>query len=379
MEKPYRLLAPGPVPVPDLVMKVMAEKVLHHRTPAFEKILLETWNGLKFVFKTEQPVQILTGTGSAAMEAAVVNILSPGDEALVVVSGKFGERWAEICERYGVITHRWNLEWGHPATAAALSAQLKLLPRVKAVFTQVCETSTATLHPVHEMNKIIRAERPDVLFAVDAITAVGCMPLPMDEWELDVVVAGSQKAFMIPTGLSFIAMSPRAWRAQASAKCPKYYLDLAAEKKANDRKETHFSTPTPLIAGLNAVLRRMQEVGLDRVIQRCELLASVTRTYGERLGLDTFSEAPSSSVTALRVPDGVDSAKVRDWLEREKNITIMGGQDQLKGKILRVGHMGDVRDEDMLALFLALAEKFNGQINTHEVAAHLQTIPALFA
>lgn len=378
-QKPYRLLAPGPVPVPSAVMAAMSAKVLHHRTPAFEKILLETWEGLKFVFKTRQPVQILCGTGSAAMEAAIVNVLSPGDEALVIVSGKFGERWAEICERYGVKTHRWNIEWGHPAHAQQFSEKLRAHRTLKAVFTQVCETSTATLHPVHELSTVIQRESPGTLFAVDAITAVGCMPLPMDEWGLDVVIAGSQKAFMVPTGLSFIALSERAWKAQAAAKCPKFFFDLALEKKANARKETHFSTPTPLIAGLNIVLQRMQEVGMDQVIQRCELLAGFTRTYGERLGLDTFSEAPSSSVTALRVPEGVDSSAMRDWLEKERNITIMGGQDQLKGKILRVGHMGDVRDDDMIELFHAFNEFLKENCDMSDAAARLKLVPPLFA
>jgi aspartate aminotransferase-like enzyme len=374
---PYRLLAPGPVPVPKAVMNTMSERVLHHRTPAFEKILLESWKGLQYVFKTAQPVQILTGTGTSAMEAAVVNTCSPGDEALVVVSGKFGERWAEICARYGIKTRVLKVEWGHSVALETLAAELKG-KNFRAVFSQVCETSTATLHPVQHMAALIRRECPEVLFVVDAITAVGCLPLPMDEWDLDVVIAGSQKAFMIPTGLSFIAMSERAWAAQSKAKCPKFYLDLALEKKANARKETHFSTPTPLIAGLNAVLARIQEAGLDQVIQRCELLAGATRTFGERLGMTVYSQSPSSSVTALRVADGVDSGGVRDWLERERNITVMGGQEQLKGKILRVGHMGDVRDDDMTALFASLAEKLGRDFDARELEQRLSAVPVLF-
>lgn len=374
---PYRLLAPGPVPVPKSVMQLMSEKVLHHRTPAFEKILLETWAGLQSVFKTKQPVQILTGTGTSAMEAAVINICSPGDEVLVVVSGKFGERWAEICQRYGIKTQTLQVEWGHAVSLDALSAALKN-KNFKAVFTQVCETSTATLHPIEQMSALISREAPGTLFAVDAITAVGCLPLPMDDWHLDVVIAGSQKAFMIPTGLSFIALSERAWKAQASARCPKFYLDLALEKKANDKKETHFSTPTPLVLGLNAVLNRVQEVGADQVAARCELLASVTREFGERLGLKVYSRAPSSSVTALSVPAGVDGVGLRDWLERERNITIMGGQDQLKGKIIRVGHMGDVRDDDMTALFLSLADRLAVSVGLQELETRLAKVPVLF-
>jgi aspartate aminotransferase-like enzyme len=375
---PYRLLAPGPVPVPQAVLKRMSEKVLHHRTPAFEKLLIESWAGLKYVFQTRQPVQIIAGTGTAAMEAAVVNSLSPRNEALVIVSGKFGERWVEICERYGITTHKLNVEWGSAASEAKLQEALKKIKNVKAVFTQVCETSTATVHSVRQLSQVVRKEASQALFVVDAITAVGCMPLPMDEWELDIVIAGSQKAFMIPTGLSFVALSEKAWRAQAQSTCAKFYLDLAAEKKANDRKETHFSTPTPLIVGLHAVLQQMQQVGMQKVIERCELLAGFTRTYGERLGLMTYSESPSSSVTALRTPDGIDSAKLRDWLEKEKNITIMGGQDQLKGKIIRVGHMGDVRDDDMFALLAALKEYMKSSEDISDAESKLKQVPTLF-
>ena len=385
---PYRLLAPGPVPVPRAVLELMHDKVLHHRTPAFEKFLNEAWTGLKRVFGTEQAVQILCGTGSSAMEAAVVNLLSPGDEALVIVSGKFGERWAEIAERYGVKTHRWNLPWGEPAAPAELAARLKAHPHVKIVCTQACETSTATLHPVRALAETVRQESR-ALFAVDAITAAGCLEMPMDAWGIDVMVAGSQKAFMIPTGLSFIALSPRAWAANAAARCPRYYLDLAAEKKANAKGETHFSTPTPLVIGLAVVLNRMLQVGVDRVIKRCELLADVTRVYGARLGLATFSKSPSPSVTALSVPEGLDSTALRAELEKEYNITVMGGQDQLKGRVLRVGHMGDVRNEDMLALFEALAELLEartGEKRTVEFAkwrgeleARLKQVEPLFA
>lgn len=378
---PYRLLAPGPVPVPPTVLKAMGEKVLHHRTPEFEKLLRECWSGLKFVFGTKQPVQILAGTGTAAMEAAVVNLLSPGDQALVVVSGKFGERWVEISNRYGIKAHRLDVPWGRPVKLEEFEAALKSHRAVKAVFTQVCETSTATVHPVQKMAQIV-ARDSAALFIVDAITAVGCMPLPMDEWNLDCVVAGSQKAFMIPTGISFVALSEKAWRAQAQARLPKYYLDLAAEKMANGRGETHFSTPTPLVVGLHLVLSEMQKRGLNAVIERCQALATATREAGAALGLATFSLAPSSSVTALVTPEGVNSAQTRDWLEKERNITIMGGQDHLKGKILRVGHMGYITNDDMKALIQALAESL-GQAGSVQNALNvltnrLQSVEPLF-
>ena len=371
---PYRLLAPGPVPVPPQVMRAMSERLIHHRTPAFEKILVETWSQLQMVFGTRQPVMILTGSGTAAMEAAVVNTLSPGDEVLVVVSGKFGERWAEMCERFGAVVRRLTVDWGQAADLATFEGLLS--PRLRAVFTEVCETSTATLHPVREMARLSRARAPEALFAVDAITAVGCMPLPMDEWDLDVVVGGSQKAFMIPPGLAFIALSERAWKAQALARAPKYYLDLAGELAANKKRENHFTIPTPLVIGLHQVLTQMKSVGMERVYRRCEALASGTRAAGRQLGLATFSRAPSPSVTALEI---ADSGKVRDWLERERHITVMGGQDHLKGRILRVGHMGDVRDVDMVALFTALGESLGRGFEPSALAAELKSAPTLFA
>lgn len=378
---PYRLLAPGPVPVPPLVLQAMSDKVLHHRTPEFEKILRDVWAGLKSVFLTKQAVQVIAGTGSAAMEASVCNLLSPGDQVLVVVSGKFGERWAEICERYSIKVHRLDVPWGEPVKLEELEAALKSHRAVKAVFSQVCETSTATVHPIQKMSQLI-AKTSQAMFIVDAITAVGCMPLPMDDWNLDCVIAGSQKAFMIPTGLSFIALSERAWKAQAQSRLPKFYFDLDAEKKANSKGETHFSTPTPLIVGLNVVLKQMQSRGLNMVIERCQALSKATRDACAELGLQPFSSSPSASVTALKTPNGVNSAQLRDWLEKERNITIMGGQDHLKGKIIRIGHMGYILNSDMKALIQALAEgvKSEGVQNAVTVLENqLKSVEPLFA
>ena len=378
---PYRLLAPGPVPVPPAVLKAMSAKVLHHRTPEFEKVLREVWAGLQSVFATKQSVHIIAGTGSAAMEAAVVNLLSPGDQVLVVVSGKFGERWVEMCERYSLKVHRLDVAWGSAVQLPELAAALKSHRAVKAVFTQVCETSTATVHPVQKMAQMVH-QNSAALFVVDAITAVGCMPLPMDDWDLDCVIAGSQKAFMIPTGLSFISLSQRAWQAQAQARLPKYYLDLAGEKKANDRGETHFSTPTPLVVGLGVVLKKIEQRGLNGVIERCQALAMATRESCEILGFKTFSASPSNSVTALTTPEGVDSAQLRDWLEKERNITVMGGQDHLKGKIIRVGHMGYILDEDMKALIQALNEGLGQPEGVQKALSvlthHLKSVEPIF-
>lgn len=380
--RPYRLLAPGPVPVPETVMHAMSSKVLHHRTPEFLKILKSVWSDLKLVFDTEQPVTILTGTGSAAMEAAVVNSLKAGDHALVVVSGKFGERWAEICERYHIRTIRWDVAWGESLDLAAFESTLKQYPDIKTVFTQACETSTATLHPIYQMSDLVKKNLPQALFAVDAITAVGCMELPMDAWNIDIMVGGSQKAFMIPTGLSFVALSERAWARQNESLSQKFYLDLASEAKANAKGDSQFSIPTPLMTGLSVVLENLRDGSRRKLLQnRCALLASITRDVGVKLGLSVYSKSPAPSVTALSTNS--DSAALRDRLEKEFNITVMGGQDQLKGKILRVGHMGDVRDEDMLAFFNALSECLgkSGDWNQMKASteARLKEVPPLFA
>lgn len=350
-----RLLTPGPVPVPHAVLKLFSEPVLHHRTPEFESIFTRALSGLKKVFQTEQSVCILTGTGSAAMEAAVVNTLSPGDEVLCVVSGKFGERWADMCEAFGCHTHRLEIPWGHTLPLDLFEQALRQHSRVKAVLTQVCETSTATLHPVREMAALTRKHAPEALFQADAITAMGCLALPMDEWGLDVMVAGSQKAFMLPTGLSFIGLSARAWKAAETSQIKKYYFNLRSEKAANAKNQTYFSTPTPLIRGLDRVLSEMNQKGISQIQARSERLSEVTRETAAELGFATFSQSPSPSVTALRMPEGIPGEAFRDWLETERGLCVMGGQDQLKGQVLRIGHMGDISNDDMRAFFEALA------------------------
>jgi aspartate aminotransferase-like enzyme len=380
-EHPYRLLAPGPVPVPEAVLRTLGERVLHHRTPQFVTLMQGVWLRLKSFFATSQPVLILTGSGTAAMEAAVTNTLSPGDEALVVVTGKFGERWAEICESFSVHTHRFNVPWGENLDLESFNQTVASLPNVRVVFTQGCETSTATIHPIQQMSEIVHRLLPEALIAIDAITMVGCQPLPMDEWGLDVVIAGSQKAFMIPAGLSFIALSERAWKAQSEAWADRYYFDLAEERKCNKSGDSHFSIPTPLIMALSLVLEQVQNKGMECLWKRCAALSEATRFTAQALGLGIYSQAPAASVTALLTAS--DSGNIRDRLEREFNITIMGGQDQLKGKILRVGHMGDVRNDDMIALFAGLSQILGkesefAQIKS-ELARQLQQAGTLFA
>lgn len=351
----YRLLTPGPVPLPTEVLNALAQPILHHRTPEFEAILQRVWAGLKWIFETEQQVMMLTSTGSGAMEAALVNTLSPGDSVLAVINGKFGERWADMAERFGAIVTRIQVPWGESVQIAQLQSELKKTGDYKALLVQAVETSTATQNPIFEIGQLLK-NHPQCLFMVDAITGLGAMTLPMDQWGIDVMVAGSQKAFMLPTGLSFIALSDKAWQAQKHAKMPRYYFDLELELKANKKGQTYFSSANSHTVALDVVFQRFIKRGKNLIKARCEILAEATRAAGQALGLKVYSKSPAVSVTALELPVSVDGQKLRDHLEKKYFVTFMGGQDQLQGKILRIGHLGYITDEDMRAGFTSLAE-----------------------
>lgn len=347
---PYRLMTPGPVPLHPDVEKILGEPMIHHRTPEFEACLRRTAEKLKEAFATVQPVFMHASTGTGAMESAIVNTLSPGDEVLCVVSGKFGERWAQMCKIFGLKTTVLNVNWGEAVKLEDLKRELDLHPEIKAVFTQACETSTATVHPIREMASLIKGREHTILI-VDAITAVGAMLLEMDDWGLDVVIGGSQKAFMLPAGLSFIALSQKAWGFYEKSKLPKFYWDLKLEMKSLLKGETHFSSVVPLVRALDLSLQFLTSPRKSQTLTRIQNLAQATREAAPFLGFKIYSKSPSPSVTALIVPEGIDSQKLRDHIEKEYNLTLMGGQDQLKGKILRIGHLGYISNEDMAALF----------------------------
>ncbi len=362
----YLLMTPGPVQIPEEILKTQAEPMIHHRTPAFEKILVKTFAQLKEVFQTSEPVLILTSTGSGAMEASVVNILSPGDEVLVIESGKFGERWSDICQMYGAKVTRLAVKWGEAVQPEAVQNELNKNPRLRAVFCQACETSTAVLHPIKKLADIIKT-RSDTVFVVDAITALGVTELPMDKWGLDVVIAGSQKTFMLPTGLAFISFSKKAQGFMTKATMPRYYFDARTELKALASNSTAFSSPVSLIKALSLALDLILSKGLENQIQEFKKLSAGLRAGGEALGLKNFAQSPSPSVTGFLTPDGINSEKLRAHVEEKYNLTIMGGQDQLKGKIIRVGTLGAVNSSDVRAtlarLQLALLDfKFTADI-----------------
>lgn len=337
-----RLFTPGPVPVPDRVRLAMAAPILHHRQADFLPLFKTCRVGLQRIFQTSEPVLILAASGTGAMEAAVSNFLSPGDRALVVRGGKFGERWAEICEAYGVEPVCIDVTWGEGVDPAAVTAALQEHPEIRAVYLQASETSTAACHPVKEVADAVRACEGDRLVVVDAITAIGVYDIPMDDWGLDIVVSGSQKAFMLPPGLAFLGLSERARHFAASATSPRYYFDLAKELKNQPNDQTAYTPAVTLLVGLAEALRIiLDEEGLEATWARTESLAHATREAMRAMGLRLLSPtAPSPACTAVFVPDGIDGPALRKVLRDELGVNVADGQGPLKGKIFRVAHLG---------------------------------------
>ncbi len=346
MKKDY-LLTPGPTPLPPQVSLAMAKPIIHHRTPQFQEILKEASAGLKWVFQTVNDVFIISSSGTGAMEAAVVNLLSAGDTALTVQGGKFGERWTELCQAYGIKAEVLDVEWGKAVSPDEIKKRLKNNPQIKAVFATLCETSTGVDNDIQAIAAVVK-ETPAVL-VVDAISGLGAVDLKPDAWGVDVVVAGSQKGLMLPPGLGFIAVSPKAWKLIEASKTGRYYLDLRKAKKALDKTDTPFTSSITLIIALNEALKMMQQDGLENIFKRHKVMAQATRAAVKALGLDLFAPtAASDGVTAACVPAGIDGEKLVKTMRDTYGVTIAGGQAELKGKVIRIAHMGFITESDII-------------------------------
>ncbi len=340
MQKKYFLFAPGPSPIPPEALLSMAGPIIHHRAPAYIKVLEEVRENLKYVFQTKNEVLIFASSGTGAMEGSVTNTLCAGDKALVVQGGKFGERWEQICKAYGVQANVIPVEWGSPVDPGLISKALKEDPSIKAVLIQASETSTGVMHPVKEIADIVK-QHENTILVVDAITAIGVFDLPMDAWGLDIVVGGSQKALMLPPGLAFAALSEKAWKMVETSTLPKYYFNFRKELKNIQGNQSAYTPAVSLVMGLRTVLQQIREEGLENVFARTARLADATRRAMTALGLKLFAPAsPSNALTAVFAPDGVDGQKVVKTLREKYNVTIAGGQDQAKGKIFRIAHFG---------------------------------------
>lgn len=353
MEKKF-LFSPGPTMLPPEVLLKMAEPIMHHREPEFEKIFSEIREGLKYLFQTKNEVLIFTSSGTGAMEGAVSNILSKGDKALVIRGGKFGERWGEICKAYGIEFIPIDVEWGTVVDPEWVEEALNSDPSIRAVYTQASETSTGVKHPIKEIAEIVNRYE-DKVIVVDAITGIGVFDIHMDKWGLDVVISGSQKALMLPPGLSFVALSDKAWKFVERSNLPKYYFDFKKELKSIKKNQTSFTPAISLFVGLRETLNMIRKEGLEKVFERHERLARATREAVKALGLELYApDSPSNAVTAVKIPEGIDGERLKDLFFERFGITVAGGQDRAKGKIIRIAHLGYYDKLDMVMVISAL-------------------------
>ncbi len=373
------LFTPGPAAVPPEVLLEMAQPIIHHRTPQFSAVLDQARERLKPLFGTRQEVILFAASGTGAMEAAVANLLSPGEHAIFVNGGKFGERWGKFLKAFGMVPHEIKVEWGRAVRPGEVEDALKANPETRAVFVQASETSTCTVHPVAEIGKITRTR--DVLLVVDGITSVGVFEQKMDEWGVDALVTGSQKALMLPPGLGMIALSPRAWDAVKKSTTPRFYFDLGRELKAQREEHTTAFTPAvSLISGLNKSLEMLHAEGLEKVYARHTIMAEATRDAARALGLKLISpDSPAPGVTGIIAPEGIDTGKVVKYMRDTLGVSVQGGQDQMKGRLVRIGHMGNLSPFDMLVAVSALEIALRNQGMDVKMGAGVAAVQARLA
>ena len=353
MEKKY-LFSPGPTMLPPEVLLKLAEPIMHHREPEFEKIFAEIREGLKYLFQTKNEVLIFTSSGTGAMEGAVSNLLSKGDKAIVVRGGKFGERWGEICKAYGIEFIPIDVEWGKAVDPRRIKELLESDPSIRAVYTQASETSTGVKHPIQAIADLVKRYE-DRVIVVDAITGIGVFNIPTNAWGLDVVISGSQKALMLPPGLSFATLSDKAWKLAEKSTLPKYYFDFKKELKNTKKNQSSYTPAISLFVGLKETLHMIRKEGLEAVFRRHEKLAEATRQAVKAIGLELYApDSPSSAVTAVKIPEKIDGEKLKDLFFERFGITVAEGQDRAKGKIIRIAHLGYYERLDMVMVISAL-------------------------
>ncbi len=350
--KKQRLLTPGPTPILPSALHAMMGSDIHHRTEDFRKLYKQVLSDLQSVLGTSNDVLILVSSGSGGLEAATQNFFSPGDEVLVCSAGKFGERWVEIMKAWGMNATVLTAPYGCAVQPEAVEKALAQNPKIKGVFVQASETSTGTQHDVKAMGLAVK--KTNAIFVVDAITGIGTMPLDIDSWGLDIVIGGSQKAFMIPPGLAFLSISSKAWAMADSAKAPRFYFDLRKERKNAVNGESAWTPNTALLLALAEALKYIKSLGMDKLVENAQLLARATREAVEALGMELFSSSPGSSVTAVRPPSGMDSGIIIKEFRNRFNAIITNGQGSMKGQIFRFAHLGFFDFHDLFAVIAEL-------------------------
>ena len=351
--KKQRLLTPGPTPLYPPALRAMMASDIHHRTEDFRNIYKAVLADLKEVMGTSNDVLLFAASGTGAMEGSVSNLFSRGDKVIVCSAGKFGERWAEITKAYGLDVNVLKAEYGDVVSTERVEAALAAAPDTKGVFVQASETSTGAAHDVRGMARAI-AKTP-AIFIVDAITGLGTMPLDIDGWGLDVVIGGSQKAFMVPPGVAFLSSSPKAWKLSETAGLPHYYFDFKKEKKNGDKGESSWTPSTAIILALGAALAYVKQVGIANLIENAQMLARATRVAAKALGLELFAaNSPGSSVTAVKAPRGLDSGVIVKEFRSRFGAVIANGQGSMKGQIFRIAHLGYFDFADLFGVIAGL-------------------------
>jgi aspartate aminotransferase-like enzyme len=348
-----RLLTPGPTPLYPPALHAMMASDIHHRTEDFRKAYRSCLADLKEVMGTSNDVLMFCASGTGAMDAAVSNLLSPGDKVVVCVAGKFGERWAEIAKAYGLDANVLTVPYGEVVAPEQVADALAAEPATKAVFVQASETSTGAAHDIQGIAAAVNKTR--AILIVDAITGLGTMPLDIDGWGLDVVIGGSQKAFMIPPGLAFLSISQKAWKLAETATLPHYYFNFKKEKKSGDAGESSWTPSTALILAMAEALKYVKQLGMANLIANAQLLAQATRAAVQKLGLQLFAPtSPGSSVTAVKAPSGMDSSVIVKEFRSRFGAIIANGQGSMKGQIFRIAHLGYFDFADLFAVIAGL-------------------------
>src|SRR5262245_19421220 len=351
--KKQRLLTPGPTPLYPPALHAMMASDIHHRTEDFRRVYRSALADLKEVMGTSNDVLLFAASGTGAMDASVSNLFSKGDKVIVCTAGKFGERWAEIAKAYGLDVTVVTVPYGSVVTPEQVKDALAKEPATRGVFIQASETSTGAAHDIKAIGQAVA--KTDAIFIVDAITGLGTMPLDIDGWGLDVVIGGSQKAFMIPPGLAFMSVSPKAWKFAETATLPRYYFNLKKEKKSGDAGESSWTPSTSLILALGEALKYVKQIGMAKLIENAQMLALATRAAVQKLGLELFApQSPGSSVTSVRAPKGMDSGVIVKEFRNRFGAVIANGQGSMKGQIFRIAHLGYFDFADLFAVVAGL-------------------------
>lgn len=375
--KKVSLLAPGPTPVPPRTLLAMAQPLIHHRSADFQEVIGKVRAGLKKLFQTQNEVITFCSSGTGAMESSVSNLLSPGDKAIAIRAGKFGERWSLLLKAYGCTPVEVDVPWGQAVKPEAVAKILADDPSIKAVYVQALETSTGVDHPIQELAQVTK--NTQAVLVVDAVSALGAYPIPVDEWGLDVVLSGSQKALMLPPGLAFASIGPKALEVMKSSKLPKFYFSWAKELKSQMENKGAFTSPVTLFMGLLDIFAALDEWGMDKVYADTAVRSKAFKAAVKAWGLDLYSkERASVALTAVQCPESIDGQKVVKWLKDKYGIFIAGGQDQAKGKIFRVAHMGYINEFDTIQGISAIEMALKGLGYSFEMGAGVAAAQRVF-